>query len=77
MIAAVQLGKCVAGACIVDIVISKFSHGQEPSHIVLLKIDKDLKISLHSAVLPLCLIVYLRIKSDGELPFDAEKVAKR
>lgn len=43
----------------------------------MLEINKGLKVSFHDIVLPLCLAVYLRVKSGKESPFDAEKVAKQ
>ena len=62
MVAVVQLKKSVAGACILGIVISKLGHGQELGPIILFEIDKNLKVGLHGAVLPLCLAVCLRVK---------------
>ena len=77
MVAVVQLERRVAGACILGVVISKLSYWQEPCPIILLKIDKDSKISFHCAVLPLRLAVCLRVKGNGEPPLDAKKVAER
>ena len=77
MVAAVQLEKQVASTCILGIIISKLSHEQELSQIILLKIDKSPKIGLHGTLLRLRTTVSLRVKSSGEPPLDAKKVAER
>ena len=76
MVAAVQLERSVAGACIFGIVISKLGHRQEPGPIILFEIDKGLKVSLHGAVLPLRLAVGLGVENGGKPLFDAKKVAE-
>ena len=77
MVATVQLKRCVAGACILGVVISKLGHWQELCPIILFKVDKGLKVGIHGAVLPFCLTVYLRMEGSRESPLDAKIVAKQ
>ena len=77
MIAAVQLERCVTGARVFHIIISKLGHRQEPSIVILLEVDKDSKVRLYSAVLPLSLPVCLQIEGGKKLLLDAEKVTER
>ena len=76
MIAAVQLKRRVTGARVLRIVISKLGYRQEPSPVILLKVDKGSEIRLHGAVLPLGLLVCLQMEGGRELLLDAEEVAK-
>lgn len=77
MIIVIQLKKNVAGAYILGIVIDKLGYKQKPSPIVLLKIDKNLEIRFYYTILMFYLPICLKIKSGGELPFNAKKVAKQ
>lgn len=63
MLATVQLEWGLVATDILDVIIYKLSYWQEPIPIVLLEIDKNSKINLSNAVLPLCLTIYLRVKS--------------
>ena len=63
MVATIQLKQGVAKACIFDIFICKLSYQLEISLIVLVKVDKSLKINLYNIVLTLNLVINLRIKS--------------
>ena len=77
VIVTIQLEKRIAVAYIFGIFISKLGQGQEPSLIVLFKVDKDPKISLYNIVLPLYLVINLRIESHRKSLFDAKEVAKQ
>ena len=63
MVSAFQLKKNVANACILDIVINKFSYRQELSIVILFEVDKYTKIGLYNTVLLLYLAINLKIKS--------------
>ena len=76
MIAAVQLKRRVTSTCVLRIVISKLGYWQEPSPVILLKVDKDLEVHFHCAVLLLGLPICLRMDGGKEPSLDAEKVAK-
>ena len=67
----------MANTCIFGIIISKLGYRQECNLIILLEIDKSLKISFYNTVLPLCLAICLRVKRGKEFPLNAEKVAER
>lgn len=47
---------------IFNIIICKFSYGEEFDQIVLFEINKSLKMSFYNASLPFCLVVDLKIK---------------
>ena len=47
-----------------------------PKLIVLLRIDKYLKIALYNIIFLLCLAINLRIKSDREPLYNTNKIAK-
>ena len=55
--------------CIYHIIIDKFAYQYELSLIILIKINKDLEIGLHSIVLFLSLAMNLRVKDSTELLF--------
>ena len=44
---------------IFGIIIDKFYHKKKPCLIILLKVDKDLKVNVHYTILHLSLIVHL------------------
>ena len=75
MISAIELKRCVAGAGILGIVVSKLRHKKKPCPIILLKNDKGLKIGFYCTILSLSLAVYLWVKSDRESPLDAKEIA--
>ena len=75
MISAIELKKYIVGAGILDIVISKLRHGKKPYLIILLKVDKGSEVGFHYTILPLNLAVRLWVKSSGESPLDAKKIA--
>lgn len=59
MVSAIQLKRYMANAYIFDIVISKLDYKQEPSIVILLKVNKSSKIDLSSTILLLHLAVCL------------------
>lgn len=67
----------MAGTCVFRIIIPKLGYRQEFYLIILFIIDKNLKVSLHNAILPLYLAVFLKIKNNGELPFDAKEIIEQ
>lgn len=67
----------MVNVCIFSIVISKLGYGQEPSSIILLKINKGSKISLYSAILLLRLAVDLQIKGGEKFLFNVKKIIKQ
>ena len=75
MISAIELKRCVAGAGILGIVISKLRHGKKPCPIILLKVDKDSEVGFYRSILPLNLAVRLRVEGGGEFPLDAKEIA--
>ena len=75
MISAIELEKCVAGAGILGIVVSKLRYGKKPYPIILLKVDKGLEVGFHHIILPLSLAVCLRVEGVGKSPLDAKEIA--
>ena len=75
MISAIELKRCVAGAGILGIVVSKLRHGKKPCPIILLEVDKGLEVGFHRTILLLNLAVRLRVEGGGESPLDAEEIA--
>ena len=74
MISAIELERCVAGAGIFGIVVSKFRHGKKSCPIILLEVDKNLEVGFHHTILPLSLAIHLRVEDDGESLLDAEEI---
>lgn len=71
MVTTIQLKKHVANICILCIVISKLDS------IILLKVDKSLKIHFYCIILMFDLAVSLKIEDGGELPLDFKKIIKQ
>ena len=59
MVSAIKLEGRMASASIFGIVMGKFRHGKKLCPIILLKVDKSLKIDFYYAILPFSLTVYL------------------
>lgn len=57
--AIIEFKQRVAGACIHGIIISKLNHEQKLGLIILLKVNKGLKICFYYAILPFYLTVDL------------------
>lgn len=77
MIAAIQLKIGIVGAGIFSIVICKLSYWQEPDLIVLLKINKDLKIYFYYTILIFGLVINFRVKCSKKSVFDFKKIIKQ
>lgn len=56
------------------IIIGKFSHREESNLVILLIVDKSLKIGLYYIVLYLGLAIYLWIKVGHELLIDIKEI---
>ena len=67
----------MSGACVFCIIMNKLGYWQDPCPVILLEVDKDLKIPLHGIVLPLDLSVYLRIEGGRKLLLDTKEVVER
>ena len=65
MIAGIELKRRVTSAGVFGVILRKLSYRSEPGPVILLKVDKGLEVGPHSAVLPLCLAVSLRVKYGG------------
>lgn len=66
----------MANISIFSIFIYKPSYWQKLGLIVLLKIDKNLKISFYSNFIPFCLAINLDMKDSKMLLFDFKKIIK-
>lgn len=60
-----------------DVIICKLNYQQEFGLITLLKTNKNSKISLYSAVLPLYLVISLRVKGNRELLLNVKEITKQ
>lgn len=65
------------GVCIFSIIISKFDYKQKLGSIVLLKIDKYIKIRFYDAILPFSLTINLKVKCIEKLMLGFKKIIKR
>ena len=74
MISAIEFKKYIAGVGILGVIIGKLYHKKKLCLIILLKVDKDLEVSFHCAILPFGLTVCLWIKGGEESPLDAKKI---
>ena len=59
MIFGIELKRYMAGADIFGIIVSQLHHKKKPYLIILFKVDKDLKVSFHYAILPFGLTIQL------------------
>lgn len=75
MIAAIELERRMVNTCILSIFICKFSHEYELCLMILLLVNKSIKLNFYYVVWSVSLNVYLRMESSGELSSNAEKVA--
>ena len=64
IISTVELKKYVAGNSILGIIVSKLCYEKSLYPIILLKVDKSLKVGFYCTILPLNLAVYLKVKCD-------------
>lgn len=65
----------MANTCILGNIIYKFCYWHKLNLVVLILVDKDLKISFHYTILSPCLLIYLRINSSRKFLPDNEKIA--
>ncbi len=77
MVSAVQLERRMAGAYILSIVVCKLGHWQEPCLVILLEVDKGLKIGLYCAILMFRQTISLGVQRRGEPSLDAKKIAEQ
>ena len=75
MISAIEFEKCVAGAGIFSIVVSKLCHEKKPCFIILLEVDEGSEVGFYYIILSLNLAVRLRVESDRESSLDVEEIA--
>ena len=61
-------------ASIFGVVVYKFYFEKKPCPIILLKVDKSLKIGFYYTILPLSLAVCLQVKSAEEFLLDAKEI---
>ena len=61
-------------AGVFKIVIGKLRHWEEPYPIILLLINKSIKIYFYYAVLSFCLYICLKVEYAGESSFDDKEV---
>ena len=76
MVPIIQPKRRVTGASIPGVIICKLNHWKEPGPIVLLKIDKGLKVRLHNIDLPLSLPICLWVEHGRKLLLDAKEIVK-
>ena len=77
MVAVVEFAWRMIGAGIFGIIVYKLSYWYKPGPVILFEVNKDLKVGLHSAVMPLCLTISLRLKRGREPMLNAKEVSKR
>ncbi len=71
---AVYLKRCITGAGIFRIIVSKFRYRKKLGLIVLFVIDKSSEISFHCTVLSLSLAISLKVESNGEPLLNCKEV---
>ena len=59
MISEIELKRCIASASILGIIVSELYHSKKPCPIILLEVDKGLKVGFYYAILLFGLTVYL------------------
>ena len=75
MVFAIDLKKCFADADILSIIVEKFCYRKKLCPIILLEVDKNLKIDIHYTILFFGLLIYLGVKNGGNFLLDAKKIA--
>lgn len=66
MVTIIKLKKHMANACILCIIVGKFSYWKELSPIIFLVINKNPEVGFYCTVLSLGLAISLRIEGGGE-----------
>ena len=77
MVAVVYLKRRITGVCIFGIVIQKLNYQKKLGPIVLLEIDKGLKVHFYYTILLFRLAVRLPAKSSEKPLLDIKKVAEQ
>ena len=70
-----KLEKCMVSIGILGIVVGKLCYEKKLYSIILLKVDKGLKIGFHYTILLFGLTICLWIKNSKEFPLNAKKIA--
>ena len=65
----------MAGASILDIVVSELRYEKKLCSIILLKVDKGSEVGFHYTILSLSLAIRLRVEGNGEFLLDVEEIA--
>lgn len=63
MIITIKFKKDIANICVFYIIISKFGYYQKFNPVILLKIDKNLKVNFYNTILLIYLAISLLVKS--------------
>lgn len=77
VVAAIEPKKYIAYTYIFSIIVYKFSHKQELYPVILLSINKNLKICYYFIVLSLSLLISLRVEDCKKLLFNIKVVIKQ
>ena len=75
MISIIKLERCIVGAGIFGIIVSEVCYRKKPCPIILLKVDKGLKIGFYHTILSFNLAVCLQVEDGRVSPFDAKEIA--
>ena len=75
MIFAIELEKYIVNIGIFGIIVGKFYYKKKPCLIILLKVNKGLKISFYHTILSFDLTIRLWIKSNKKSLFNAKEIA--
>ena len=75
MISAIELKRCIANVGIFSIVVSELRYENKLCSIILLKVDKSLKVGFYYIILPLSLVVHLQVEDGNESLLDIEEIA--
>ena len=59
MISAIEFKRCVAGADVFGVIVTKLPYGKKLYQIILLEVDKSLELDFYCTILPLNLAVCL------------------
>lgn len=75
IVVAIELERCIMSICILCIIVYKFCYEQESYLVILLSVDKNMRVRFHGTVLPFGLAIFLRIEDYRKLLLDVKKVA--
>ena len=74
MISIIKFKKYIINICIFNIIINKFRYRQELCLVILLKINKGIKINFYYNILSIDLFIYLRIKYNKKFLFNIKEI---